>query len=118
MKFKNFEGVEYEVIYAKPHGRYHASGLCDNPNVKHPSIIVDPTLQTRRQLNVLIEEAFHAHLYDLPEYKVINLTVGLVFGILFSMGILLILSIFFIVLIPFLFYLTTRQVIKQLIVIK
>ncbi len=69
MKFKNFEGVEYEVIYAKPHGRYHASGLCDNPNVKHPSIIVDPTLQTRRQLNVLIEEAFHAHLYDLPEKK-------------------------------------------------
>jgi len=50
MKFKNFEGVEYEVIYAKPHGRY-------------------PTLQTRRQLNVLIEEAFHAHLYDLPEKK-------------------------------------------------
>ncbi len=39
-------------------------------------------------------------------------------GILFSMGILLILSIFFIVLIPFLFYLTTREVIKQLIVIK
>jgi hypothetical protein len=51
-------------------------------------------------------------------YKVINLTVGLVFGILFSMGILLILSIFFLVLIPFLFYLTTRQVIKQLIVNK
>jgi len=69
MKFKNFEGVEYTVNYNKPHYRLRASGLCDNPNVKHPSIIVDPTLQTRRQLNVLIEEAFHAHLYDLPEKK-------------------------------------------------
>ncbi len=69
MKFKNFEGKEYEVIYAKPHSRYRAEGLCDNPNCKHPSIIVDPTLQTRRQLNVLIEEVFHAHLFDLPEKK-------------------------------------------------
>jgi hypothetical protein len=69
MKFKNFEGIEYEVIYAKPHSRYRAEGLCDNPNTKHPSIIVDPTLKTRRQLNVLIEEVFHAHLYDLPEKK-------------------------------------------------
>ena len=69
MKFKNFEGIEYEVIYAKPHNRYRAEGLCDNPNNKHPSIIVDPKLKTRRQLNVLIEEVFHAHLYDLPEKK-------------------------------------------------
>ncbi len=69
MKFKNFEGIEYEVVYAKPHSRYRAEGLCDNPNTKHPSIIVDPTLKTRRQLNVLIEEVFHAHLYDLPEKK-------------------------------------------------
>lgn len=69
MKFKNFEGAEYEVIYAKPHGRYKASGLCDNPENKHPSILVDPTLKKRRQLNVLIEEVFHAHLYDLPEKK-------------------------------------------------
>lgn len=69
MKFKNFEGVEYTVNYNKPLGRYRASGLCDNPSNKHPSITVDPTLLTRRQLNVLIEEVFHAHLYDLPEKK-------------------------------------------------
>ena len=69
MKFKNFEGVEYTVNYNKPSGKYNASGLCDNPDVKNPVIIVDPTLLTRRQLNVLIEEVFHAHLYDLPEKK-------------------------------------------------
>lgn len=69
MKFKNFEGVQYTVDYNKPLPKYKAAGLCENPYKKHPSIIVDPTLKTRRQLNVLIEEVFHAHLYDLPEKK-------------------------------------------------
>lgn len=69
MKFKNFEGIEYTVNYNKPPGKYNASGLCDNPDIKNPTILVDPTLLTRRQLNVLIEEVFHAHLYHLPEKK-------------------------------------------------
>jgi len=69
MKFKNFEGVEYTVNYNKPLGRYKASGLCDSPDVKNPQIHVDPRLLTRRQLNVLIEEVFHAHLFDLSERK-------------------------------------------------
>ena len=69
MKFKNFEGIEYTVNYNKPLGKYNASGLCDNPDIKNPAILVDPTLQKRRQLNVLIEEVFHAHLYHLPEKK-------------------------------------------------
>lgn len=69
MKFKNFEDTEYEVIYAKPHYKYNADGLCDNPVNKHPSIVVNPKLNKRRQLNVLIEEVFHAHMFDLPEWK-------------------------------------------------
>jgi hypothetical protein len=69
MKFKNFEGVEYNVNYNKPLSKYKASGLCYNPNSKRPSIIVDPNLKSRRQLNVLIEEVFHAHFFDLPEKK-------------------------------------------------
>ena len=69
MKFKNFEGVEYTVNYNKPLARYKASGLCDSPDTKYPQILVDPTLLTRRQLNVLIEEVFHAHLFELPEWK-------------------------------------------------
>ena len=69
MKFKNFEGIQYTVNYNKPPLRLRASGLCDNPDIKNPQIHVDPTLLTRRQLNVLIEEVFHAHLYDLPEKK-------------------------------------------------
>jgi len=69
MKFKNFEGVEYTVNYNKPPTRFHASGLCDSPDIDDPQILIDPTLLTRRQLNVLIEEVFHAHLFDLPERK-------------------------------------------------
>ena len=69
MKFKNFEETEYEVIYAKPHYKYKADGLCDNPETKRPTILVNPSLNKRRQLNVLIEEVFHAYLYDLPEWK-------------------------------------------------
>ena len=69
MKFKNFEGVQYTVNYYKPPAKYKAAGLCYNPYKKNPSIIVDSKLKTRRQLNVLIEEVFHAHLYDFPEWK-------------------------------------------------
>jgi len=46
--------------------------------------------------------------------KLINLTVGLLFGIIFAIGLLLILTIFFAVLIPFIFYLTVREVLKHL----
>ena len=56
MKFKNFNNVEYTVNYHKPSVKFHASGLCDSPDTKNPQILVDPTLLTRRQLNVLIEE--------------------------------------------------------------
>ena len=46
--------------------------------------------------------------------KIIDLTVGLLLGSIFAMAILLVLTIFFVVLIPFLFYFTVREVLKQL----
>lgn len=67
MKFKNFEKVEYEVQYIKIPAKEQAQGLCYPP--EQPIIIVDKDLKTRRQLNVLIEEVFHAHFFDLPEWK-------------------------------------------------
>jgi len=54
-------------------------------------------------------------------YKLIDLTIGLIFGIIgsvFAIGLILVLCIFFVVLIPFLFYFTVREVLKQLIVNK
>ena len=47
-------------------------------------------------------------------YKVIDLTVGLLFGSIFAMAILLVITIFFVVLIPSIFYFTVREVLKQL----
>ena len=46
--------------------------------------------------------------------KIINLTVGLIFGTIFAIGIVLVITIFFAVLIPSIFYFTVREVLKQL----
>tara|TARA_B110000503_G_scaffold125347_1_gene192836 strand:+ start:842 stop:994 length:153 start_codon:yes stop_codon:yes gene_type:complete len=46
--------------------------------------------------------------------KIIDLTVGLLLGSLLAMGIILVITIFFVVLIPSLFYFTVREVLKQL----
>lgn len=46
--------------------------------------------------------------------KLINLTVGLIMGSLFAIGILLVITIFFAVLIPFIFYFTVKEVFKYL----
>jgi hypothetical protein len=51
-------------------------------------------------------------------HKLIDLIVGLIFGSIFAIGILLVLFIFFMVLIPFLFYITVRGVVKQLTITK
>lgn len=70
MNIKNFQDKEVEIIYAKVPKKFKAEGLCDNPeSYEKPLIIVDPELKTRRQLNVLIEEVFHAYFFDLPEWK-------------------------------------------------
>ena len=46
--------------------------------------------------------------------KIIDLTVGLLFGSIFAIGIVLVITIFFVVLIPSIFYFTVREVLKQL----
>jgi len=50
--------------------------------------------------------------------KVIDLTVGLIFGTIFAIGLLIVLTIFFVVLIPFIFYFTVKNVLKALTKIK
>ena len=46
--------------------------------------------------------------------KIINWTFGIIYGIIFAMAILLVLTIFFVVLIPFIFYFTVKEVLKSL----
>jgi len=50
--------------------------------------------------------------------KVIDVTVGLIFGTIFAIGLLIVLTIFFVVLIPFIFYFTVKNVLKALTKIK
>jgi hypothetical protein len=47
-------------------------------------------------------------------YKLIDLTIGLIFGSIFALGLIIVLSIFFAVLIPLMFYFIVKEVIKFL----
>lgn len=68
-KFKNLEEVEYSIRFLRPplHNGRAVEGLCDSPTCRKPQIFIDPNLKTRRKLNVLIEEMFHAHFFDMNE---------------------------------------------------
>lgn len=68
MKFKNLENIQYTIYFGKPRfGNKNVDGLCDNPKLQKPHIIIDRDLKDRRKLNVLIEEMFHAHFFDMTE---------------------------------------------------
>jgi hypothetical protein len=69
MKFKNCEGIQYTIYNHKIDPKENAEGLCDDPKSHKPKIIIDPSLLPRRKMNVLIEEIFHAHFFDVSEKK-------------------------------------------------
>ena len=77
LKFKNFEKIEYTLfnklppqnLFNKGNKKYQVLGLCYKPGRKKSKILIDPNLNEKKKLNVLIEEVFHAHLYKLPEWK-------------------------------------------------
>lgn len=69
-KFKTDEGYEYCVDKVKPHPKFNAQALCDNPTSKNPKIIIDPQLLPRRELAVTIEEFAHAFFFEKTEKKV------------------------------------------------
>ena len=70
IKFKNSDGIEYELLWKKPHHTHNADGLCYSPDIKNPKILVDPTLKKRRKLSTLIEEVTHAFFWDKSEREV------------------------------------------------
>ena len=70
IKFKNSDGVEYELIWKKPHHTYNADGLCYSPELDNPKILVDPKLKKRRKMSTLIEEVTHAFFWDKSEREV------------------------------------------------
>ena len=69
-KFTNADGVEYELLWKKPHYKYNAEGLCCSPETDDPKILIDPTLKNRRKMSVLIEEITHAFFWEKSEREV------------------------------------------------
>jgi len=69
-KFTNADGVEYELLWKKPHYTYNAEGLCGSPQAENPQILIDPNLKDRRKMSVLIEEVTHAFFWEKSEREV------------------------------------------------
>lgn len=69
-KFTNADGIEYELMWKKPHYTYNAEGLCWAPDQEDPKIIIDPTLKPKRKMSVLIEEVTHAFFWEKSEKEV------------------------------------------------
>lgn len=65
--FKNADKIEYRIVWQKPAKSFNASGLCDSPDSKFPEIWIDPSLDKKRFIEVVIEEVFHAHCFDKNE---------------------------------------------------
>jgi len=71
-KFKNAQGVEYEVLFRKPNKNHHgeADGVCYDPNDKDPKIHISPYLTLQSELNTCIHEFAHAFFWDKSEQDI------------------------------------------------
>lgn len=65
--FKNAENIEYKVVWKAPRKSFNAAGLCDAPDYKTPEVWIDPRLDDKKMMDVIIEELFHAHAFDKTE---------------------------------------------------
>jgi|TARA_Y100000593_G_scaffold94271_1_gene192576 Zn-dependent peptidase ImmA (M78 family) len=71
-KFKNADGVEYEIIFRKPDKRTNAGvhGLCYHPDDKKPRIYINPYLTNQSELNTIIHEIAHAFFWNKTEKEI------------------------------------------------
>ena len=77
LTFKNAKGIEYQIVWKAPARRWKANGLCDSPDSKEPEVWVDPNLNEKLFLDVLIEEMIHAEWFEKPEKEVRKLAANL-----------------------------------------
>lgn len=68
--FKNANGIKYEIIWKCPAKSLKASGLCDPPGEPKPKIWIDPNLDEKRLMEVIIEEVTHAFWFEKTEREV------------------------------------------------
>ena len=70
MKFKNSQGVGYEIVFRKPSKRYYGKdcdGFCTPPDGAAPKIFINPHRTNQTQLNTIIHEVAHAFFWDKSE---------------------------------------------------
>ena len=65
IKFTNNQDVEYQIYF--PSFLINRCGDCDDPNIQKPIIRVDSRLSERRNMQVVVEEIFHAFFWDKTE---------------------------------------------------
>ena len=68
-RFTNTKGVEYEIVFRKPHKAYGeiVDGLCLDPSEPDPKIYINPYLTKKSELNTSIHEIAHAFFWDKSE---------------------------------------------------
>ncbi len=71
-KFRNTDGIRYEVYFVKPHVGHYGDihGLCDDPSEKNAKIYINPHLTQKSELNTMIHEMTHAFFWDKSEKEV------------------------------------------------
>ena len=83
-KFRNVDGVRYEVYFVKPNKAYYGDvhGMCDDPEEKNAKIYINPYLSKKSELNTMIHEMTHAFFWDKSEnevYKFANAVTALLY---------------------------------------
>jgi hypothetical protein len=73
LKFKNGEGIEFEIIFRKPDKRTwgdDCDGVCFLPSGDKSKIYVNPWRTDQTHLNTIIHETTHAYFWDKSEKEV------------------------------------------------
>lgn len=67
ISFKNDDGIKYEIVWKKPAKSYGAYGLCDDPTSKNPQIWIDPDLDNKKLIEIIVHELTHAFFFKTRE---------------------------------------------------
>ena len=73
LKFKNTEGVTYEIIFRKPDARTwgdDCDGVCFYASGEKSKIYINPYRTNQTHLNTIIHEVAHAYFPDKSEKEV------------------------------------------------
>lgn len=72
LKFKNHQGVEYEIVFRKPHKAHgNCDGICFVGEKDKSKIYINPHRSNQVQLNTIIHEVAHAYFPEKSEAEIL-----------------------------------------------